>query len=116
MTRAKVVEKARKLDELARRTSYAGERRAAREALLRLVVRHGIGPDEYAPKPLAERPRSWTAPTHGPAKRWYFNPLTGEGSANVKVHAYRNRANWRIEVPIEAEYGGYKQRALRELR
>lgn len=113
MTRAQAVEKAAKLERLARRTRHAGERQAAREALLRLASRHGLSPDEWT-EPSPE-PRRWTAPRRGAAEVWYFDPATGSASANVEVRAWRDRNNWRIEVPHDALYGGNRE-AVRRIR
>lgn len=59
-----------------------------------------------AGRPTTRR-RRWMAPTRGSA--WSFDPTTGEASANVKVYAYRDRANWRIEIPYDA-YSPQRQR------
>ena len=75
-----------------------------------LIDRFGLTgpPPPTAPRRRAARP----APTAGFAgwvgglaqdrQAWAFDWQTGTGSSNVKVHRYRDRHNWKIEIGGDA--------------
>lgn len=77
------------------------ERAVAKTKAGRLVAKFRFEGHELRARP-SERRQRWAAPTRGPAEAWSFNPATGEASGNVKVHAYRDRSNWRIEIDPDA--------------
>jgi len=96
------------------------ERAVAAAKAERLRERHGLAEHEaQQQRQRAARPRpqqpAWRAPARGPAERWAFNPNTGEASANVKVEWYRDRGNWKIEVPADV-FHAQGEAALREQR
>lgn len=109
MERTTALRLARKLTALAdpTRGGTPAERALADAKAKRLIERHGLRGHELRERTRERRP--FTAPSSGPAERWSFDPTTGQASANVKVHSYRDRTNWRIEIPYDALYGQRRQ-------
>lgn len=77
------------------------ECQAARVKAQQLIARYHLEAPK-ASRPRAAKPKQreprFTAPASGPA--WGFDWATGKASPNVIVHHYRDRANWRIEIPL----------------
>lgn len=101
MTRAQAERLVEKLDALAdpARGGTEHERAAARNKATAMRARYGLDkptrPTTHARQRTRRRP-AYTAPMSGAA--WTFNTATQEHSPNVKVHHYKDRANWRIEI------------------
>lgn len=110
LTRSEALARVHKLLALAdpARGGTPNERAVAKTKAGRLIALWRFDSGEL--RAPTERRQRWTAPTRGPAETWSFDPATGDASANVKVYHYRDRANWRIEVPHDAEHSARRAR------
>lgn len=99
MDREQALAKVAKLRALAdpARGGTDGERAVARAKAEVLERRFRLG--RVAPPP-PQRPRRFEVPVRGKPRAWDFDMRTGQGSGNVKVHRYQDRANWKIEVKL----------------
>jgi hypothetical protein len=106
MTKAEAHARVLKLREMTEaRGASANEARVASAKADRLVRKFGL--DMRAPrqaKPSSRRP-SFVSDVFGVSwpTDWAFDVQTGEHIPNVKVHEYRNPANWRIEIDVDAD-------------
>jgi hypothetical protein len=80
------------------RGGTASERATAQRKAADLRQRFNLDRPSFSVRagPVPRSGPIFTAPRSGPA--WEFNGVTGKGSKNVKIHHYRDRANWKIEI------------------
>lgn len=74
-----------------------------------LTKKYGLEARTRTPPPPRRRARPMPAKdfadwvggsAHAQTGAWSFDYKTGRASANVKVHSYTDRRNWRIEIPL----------------
>lgn len=107
MNRAEAVERVRKLQALAdpARGGTPAEREVASNKAAALMERFGLDRAEAAPREPAPSGGVFTSSTSTTGAYGYvvWNPVTGEHSSNVRVHAHASYNSWTIE--IEPNYG-----------
>ena len=57
-------------------------------------------PRRQAPRPAPAAGFAFWVGGQPQTEPWTFDWRTGKGSENVKVHRYRDRGNWKIEIPL----------------